>query len=192
MSRIVVIAGPSGSGKNTVISRILPRIPNATRTVTATTRMPRAGEVQGQDYYFMPIEDFDRESAQGNIVGKRFVPLFGGVHYGIYVPDLEQRLQSAEVVFAPVDLTGMQWLKSHFPTTSIFIMPESIDEFRGRLRTRNPEWTDAEYQIRLKIMDDELRVHAPQYDYRVVNAGGMLEGTVEQVVEILRKEGYSL
>ncbi len=167
-------------------------LPRSSRIVTATTRTPRAGEVHGRDYYFMTLDEFDREFSLGHIKGKRFVPLFGGIHYGIYVPDLEERLQQSDVVFAPVDITGLQWLKSHYETTSIFIMPESVDEFRGRLRTRNPEWSEQEYAIRLKIMDEEMRVHAPQYDYRVTNADGMLQSTVEQIVEILQKEGYSL
>lgn len=140
----------------------------------------------------MSLDEFDREDAAGHIEGKRFVPLFGGIHYGIYLPDVQKKLESASIVFAPVDLSGLQWFKAHYPTLSIFIMPESVDEFRGRLRTRNPEWSESEYQIRLKIMDEELRLHAPQYDYRVTNADGMLQATVDQVVEILQKEGYPL
>lgn len=192
MSRIVVIAGPSGSGKNTVIDRLIPMFLGSSRTVTATTRSPRPGEVHGRDYYFMSLDEFDRESSVGHMQGKRFVPLFGGIHYGIFLPDLEEKMSQSDIVFASVDVVGMQWLKSHYETMSIFIMPESVDEFKGRLRTRNPEWSEQEYTVRLKIMDEELRIHAPQFDYRVINADGMLQDTVQQVVEILQKEGYSL
>ena len=71
-------------------------------------------------------------------------------------------------------------------------MPESPEQFRVRLRARNPEWSAREFEARMKIADEEVQAHAPQYDYRVVNADGKLEDTVRDVVEIMRKEGYNL
>lgn len=192
MKKVAVIAGPSGSGKNAVIRTLLEQHPKCARLVTATTRVQRAGETDGEDYYFFPIERFDAETATGTIVGTRFVPLFGGAHYGIYVPDLKKKMEVASTVFAAVDITGAEWLKNNHKATTIFIMPESLEDFRARLRARNPEWSDREFEMRMKITEDEVRMHAPQYDYRVVNADGLLNATVERVVEILKKEGYSL
>ncbi|OGG63017.1 hypothetical protein A2766_00520 [Candidatus Kaiserbacteria bacterium RIFCSPHIGHO2_01_FULL_58_22] len=60
------------------------------------------------------------------------------------------------------------------------------------MRARNPEWSQKEFDARMKITENELRVHAPQYDHRVVNADGALRETAERVIEILRKEGYTL
>jgi guanylate kinase len=189
--KVVVIAGPSGSGKNAIITEILRRYPHCQRLVTVTTRQMRPGEVDGVDYHFFSQERFDEEMVQGNIPEHRFVPALN-TYYGIYIPDLERRSKGGHIVFAQVDIEGARLLKERYGATSIFIMPESLEQFRGRLRARNPEWTPKEFEARMKITEEELRVHAPQYDYRVVNADGALQETVDRVIEIMRKEGYTL
>ena len=189
--RVIVIAGPSGSGKNTIISRLLKLIPDSTRLVTATTRERRPGEEDRDDYYFFDTERFDDEVGLGHIAGQRFVALQGGVHYGIYLPDLQKRLQHYHTIFAPVDLTGAEFLKEKYHALTIFIVPEAFSEYRLRIRSRSPEMSEKEFNMRMKIADQEMRVHAPKYDYRVVNAGGTLERTVQEVMEIIRKEGYT-
>lgn len=189
--QVVVIAGPSGSGKNAIIDRIIARYPTCERLVTATTRPPRPGETDGVDYHFFDQARFDRELAEGNIPEHRFVPGLN-TSYGIYVPELEKRLAAGRIVFAQVDIEGARLLKERYGATTIFILPESIEQFHGRLRARNPEWSEREFEERMKITDEELRVHAPQYDYRIVNADGALEESVAKVVEILLAEGYTL
>ena len=189
--QVVVLAGPSGSGKNAIISQILKRYPNCVRLVTATTRMMRPGEAEGVDYYFMTQDKFDSELAVGNIPEHRFVPELG-TYYGTYLPDLEKRVKDGKIVFAQVDIEGAKLLKEKYNATTIFIMPESLEQFRGRLRARNPEWTQREFEARMKITEEEVRVHSPQYDYRVVNADGKLQETALEIVDIMRKEGYNL
>jgi len=189
--QVIVIAGPSGSGKNAIISRILERYHNGVRLVTATTRVMRPGEVDGVDYHFFTQERFDQELSAGHIPEHRFVPALG-TYYGIYTPDLDKHIKAGKIVYAQVDIEGARLLKERYGATTIFIMPESIEQFRGRLRSRNPEWSQKELDARMKITENELRVHAPEYDYRVVNADGKLSDTVEDVIEIMRKEGYTL
>ncbi len=189
--QIVVIAGPSGSGKNAVISRIMERYPKSVRLVTATTRAMRPGERSGVDYLFFSPERFDEEMNRGTIPEHRFVPALG-TYYGIYTPELDRHIKAGHIVFAQVDIEGARLLKERYGATTIFIMPESIEQFRGRLRARNPEWTQKEFDARMKITENELRVHAPQYEYRVVNADGALSETVEEVIGILKREGYNL
>lgn len=191
MKQVVVLAGPSGSGKNAIIGRLMKGHINSARLVTATTRLARPGEEDGVDYHFFTQERFDEELAAGNIPEHRFVPALN-TYYGIYLPDLEKRIAEGKVVFAQVDIEGARLLKERYNATTIFIMPESLEQFRGRLRVRNPEWSKKEFEARMKITDEEVRVHAPQYDYRVINADGKLDDTVRDVVEILRKEGYNL
>jgi guanylate kinase len=189
--QVVVIAGPSGAGKNAIVSEILKRYPNCERLVTTTTRLMRPGEVDGIDYHFFTMERFDEEMSKGNIPEHRYVPALN-TYYGIYVPDLERRIKDGHIVFAQVDIEGARLLKERYHATTIFIMPESVEQFRGRLRVRNPEWSQKEFDERMKITEEELRVHAPQYDYRVINADGSLLESVDRVIEILRKEGYTL
>lgn len=190
--KVIVIAGPSGSGKTTVINRLVERAHSATRLTTATTRLPRPGEVDGDDYFFFSMEKFDAELGDGNIAGQRFVPLYGGVHYGIYLPELKKKLEKFDTVFAPVDITGAEYLKSAYGALTIFIMPESFAEYRTRIHARSPEMSPREFDMRMKISDQEIHAHSPRYDYRVVNAGGLLTETVDGIVEIMKKEGYSL
>lgn len=189
--QVVVVAGPSGSGKNAILREIASRHPKCARLVTATTRLMRPGEEEGVDYYFFTMDKFDAEMAEGNIVEHRYVPHLD-THYGIYKPDLDRKLAEEKIVFATVDIIGARYLKQNYNATTIFIMPESLEQFRGRLRARNPEWDQKEFDERMKITEDEIRMHSPEYDYRVINADGALPETVSQVVEILHKEGYNL
>lgn len=189
--QVVVIAGPSGSGKNAIIGEIMKHCTNCTRLVTATTRAKRPNEVDGVDYHFLSQEKFDQELSAGNIPEHRFVPALG-TYYGTYIPDLEKKMAEGKIVFAQVDIEGARYLKKRYNAVTIFIMPESVEQFKMRLRARSPEWSDKEFAERMQITERELRVHAPQYDYRVVNADGMLKETAEHIIEILRKEGYNL
>jgi guanylate kinase len=189
--QVVVIAGPSGSGKNAIIGEIVRRHPNCVRLVTATTRAMRPGEEEGVDYYFMSPEQFDTELNAGTIPEHRFVPELG-TYYGTYLPDLEKKIQLGNIVLAQVDIVGAKLLKEKYGATTIFIMPESLEQFRGRLHVRNPEWSQKEFEARMKITEEEMRVHAPQYDYRIVNADGKLTETADEIVAILQKEDYAL
>lgn len=189
--QVVVIAGPSGSGKNAIIGEILRKYANCSRLVTATTRAKRPNETDGVDYHFFSEERFDKELAAGNIPEHRFVPGLG-TYYGTYIPDLDKQVAEGKIVFAQVDIEGARYLKQKYNAVTIFIMPESVGQFKMRLRARSPEWSKKELEERMNITEEELRVHAPQYDYRVVNADGMLPQTAEEIVAILKKEGYNL
>ncbi len=189
--QVVVIAGPSGSGKDSVVRGIIASHSNCTLLVTATTRLMRPGEEEGVNYYYYSVERFDQEMAAGNILEHRYVPHLD-THYGIYKPDLDKRLKEGKTVFAVVDVIGARFLKQNYNATTIFIMPESIEQFRGRLKARNPEWSEKEFETRMRISEEEIKMHSPEYDYRVINADGSLPETIQKVVEILQKEGYSL
>ncbi len=189
--QVVVIAGPSGSGKNAVINEILKTHPSCVRLVTATTRPMRVGEEDGVDYHFFSQEKFDEELAAGNIPEHRFVPQLN-TYYGIYLPDLEQRIAEGKIIFAQVDIEGAKLLKERYGATTIFIMPESLEQFRGRLRARNPEWSAREFETRTQITEKEMNIDAPFYDYRIINADGKLQETASDVMDIMRKEGYNL
>lgn len=192
MKQVVVISGPSGSGKNALIKKISEKHPNITTLVTATTRTPRPGESDGRDYFFYTQERFDDELMKGEIKGERFVMLYGGIHYGIYLPELRRRLASPNVIFALVDITGARYLKETYQATTIFLMPESVESVKRHIHARSPDLPQVEVDMRLKITTQEMRMHAPQYDYTVPSIDGALEQTAQRVLEILHKEGYHL
>ncbi|MBI5004121.1 hypothetical protein HZC00_03435 [Candidatus Kaiserbacteria bacterium] len=188
--QVVVIAGPSGSGKNAVIDGIIKQCPRCERLVTATTRKPREGEINGVDYHFLPRDEFDRALASGDILEHRYVSALN-THYGVYRPDLESRLMLGEVVLAHLDIIGARYLKEHYNATTIFILPDSFEVLETRVRGRNKGMTDGEVRERMEIAHKEITEHAPEYDYRVVNENGKLKETVLKVLEILHKEGYT-
>ncbi len=191
MKQIVVIAGPSGTGKNAIIDELIRRYPKCTRLVTATTRAPRPGEQEDVDYYFFSEEKFFGELKAGNILEHREIKSLG-THYGVYKPDLEARLTRGEVVLAHLDIIGVKYLHEHYDATSIFIMPENEGMLRSRIKRSRPEMTEKELDDRMLIAKHEMADDAPQCDYRVVNAEGKLMQTVDDIVEILKKEGYTL
>ncbi len=188
---VVVIAGPSGSGKNAVIDSLLKSSKKCTLLVNATTRAPREGEQEGVDYYFLKEEDFKKGIADGTILEHRFVPSLG-TYYGTYKPDLEMRIKRGDIVLAHKDIIGARYLKEHYDAVTIFLLPESVESLKRRIRARNPKMSDAELDERMKMVKREVEEEAPQYDYRIVNADGKLTETVGEVVAILKKEGYNL
>jgi guanylate kinase len=188
-NRVVVIAGPAGSGKDTVVRELLKKIPNSTLMVTATTRAPRPGEVEGVNYHYMTNETFKEEMAAGNIL-EHYYREATDTYYGTYKPDIDARLARGELVFCVIQIVGARYMKEHYGALTIFIEPKSIEEFERRIRARAP-MSDIEWQERKEFTERELSVEAPWYDCRVVNADGELDAAVGGVMEILMKEEYT-
>ena|SRR3989338_4075704 len=189
--QVVDIAGPSGSGKNAVIDALVARYQKCTRLVTATTRAPRAGETDGVDYYFFSEEEFLRELGVGNVLEHRDVRTLG-THYGVYKPDLEKRLLKGDVILAQLDIVGARYLKKHYDAVTIFLQPKTIEVLKARILARKKGMPEAELKERMKIAEREMKADAKEFDYEVVNEEGKLDETVDEVVAILKKEGYTL
>jgi guanylate kinase len=189
MKQVVVIAGPAGSGKDSIVQGVLKRCPNTTLMVTATTRAPRPGEENGISYHFLTNDEFKKEMEAGNIL-EYYHREETDTYYGTYKPDIDARIKSGKVVFAVIQIVGAKYLKEHYDATTIFIMPPSIDVLERRVRGRAP-MTDLEWQERLAHTQREVTEDAPFYDYRITNDDGKLDQAIDEVIEILRKEGYT-
>ena len=190
--QVVVIAGPTGSGESTITNEIVNRYPaRVRRLVTATTRRPREGEKHGVDYYFFTKEEFQHERDIGNILESTYVPS-RDAYYGTYAPDLEEKLAAGYVIVMNPDLIGARYYKEHYQATTIFIVPGNPGNLEARLRIRNPDMSDSEIVLRKEDALREVREEQPFYDYSVVNADNKLEEAVREVIEILKKEGYTL
>lgn len=187
---VVVIAGPAGSGKDSVINGIVARCANTTRMVTATTRTARPGEVDGVNYHFMDTERFQTEMTAGNIL-EHYVRPETGHMYGTYKPDIEQRIASGKVVLCQLQIVGAKYFKDHYGATTFFIMPPHSEAFEKRIRERAP-MSDTEWAERQAFTKHEIAEEAPWYDYQVQNEDGKLDEAVQSVIDILRTEGYTL
>jgi guanylate kinase len=188
--QVVVIAGPAGSGKDSIIREIMQRYQNADYLVKATSRAMRPGEKDGEVYHYMTNDEFKAEMEKGNIP-EYYYREKTDTYYGTYKPDLDAKIAAGKIVFAQIQIVGAKYLKENYDATTFFIMPPSIDAFEKRIRARAP-MSDTEWQERKEFTERELREEAPWYDYQIVNEDGKLSEAVDQVVEILKKEGYNL
>lgn len=189
--QVVVIAGPTGSGKDSIIQGILSRFSNCSRLVTATTRAKRPGEKDSVSYHFLKKEKFLEEMKNGNILEYNYRKNLD-TYYGTYKPALEEQLASGNIIFAQVQIIGARYLREHYGATLIFVAPSSFETLAARIRERDKTLTDKELQERLDIAQQEVEEDAKEYDYTIMNEQGKLDETVENTVEILKKEGYSL
>jgi guanylate kinase len=158
--------------------------------VTATTRAMRPNEKNEVNYHFLSNDQFKKELEAGNIP-EHYHRVETDTYYGTYKPDLETRLESGKVVLAVVQIVAAKYLKEHYNATTIFIMPPSLDAFEKRVRGRAP-MSDIEWKERAKFTANEVAQESPWYDYRISNEDGKLRRTVDEVVAILKKEGYTL
>jgi guanylate kinase len=181
---LVIISAPSAGGKDAVIDQLVQKLDDAVVYVTATSRKPRPGEVDGVRYYFYSPEKFRKEIEAGNFFEWSIVH---GEFKGVRGDILGDALRSHKIVIVKPDPQGMRIIRSQLPEVlTIFIMPPSIDALERRLEHRGTE-TPEQRAVRLRNAVIEMAA-APEYDYVVVNEDGKLEQTVDEIAKIIRKE----
>jgi len=186
LGKLVVISGPSGVGKSTVVREVLERFPERLRlSVSATTRPPRSAERDGVDYYFLSDAEFARRMADGEFL--ECVEVFGRGHwYGTLWSEVRGSLSRGIWVILEIDVDGAREVLRQYPeAVTIFIRPDSLEELERRLRSRGTEKEDA-IQRRLAVARHELSL-ADQYEHQVVNV--TVEQTVDDICEFLRRRG---
>ncbi len=181
---LAVISGPSGSGKGTITS-ILAKDPHISLSVSATTRSPRAGEVNGIHYWFLSREEFQAQIKSGDMLEHNE---YCGNFYGTPKQGLETLLQSGQDVILEIDVNGARQVKRRLDVVTIFILPPSVQELKSRLFGRGTEKPEV-VKRRLLEAIGEMQA-AEDYDYVVVNDS--LEEAVEDVRAILRAERHRL
>lgn len=186
--QLVIISGPSGVGKSTIVRELVRRFPSRLRlSVSATTRPPRPGETDGREYYFLSEQAFARRRDSGDFL--ECFEVFGRGHwYGTLLSEVQPSLDAGQWVILEVDVKGAEAALRKFPQAiSIFITPDSDAELERRLRLRGTE-TESAIQRRLEVARGEM-IHAKDYDYRVVNY--KVEEAVAEISEILQQRGLS-
>jgi guanylate kinase len=181
---LIVISGPSGVGKDSVIQRMKERGFPFHFVVTATDRSPRPGELHARDYYFYSTDEFEQMIAEGELIEHAWVY---GQHKGIPKAHVREALDSGQDVVMRVDVQGAQTVKNLIPAAiTVFLLCESEEELVDRLRERRTESAEA-LQQRLAIAYDEM-ARIPDFDYVVVNQRSCLDTTVDDVMAIIRAE----
>jgi guanylate kinase len=180
MARVFVITGPSGVGKGTLIRLLRERVPELALSVSATTRDPRPGETQGEDYWFLSEEEFDRRVAAGEFVEWAE---YSGRRYGTLRAELDRHTSGGRPVVLEIEVQGARQVREALPgAVQIFIEPPSREALRDRLIGRGTD--DAEQvERRLRVAEEELGA-AGEFGHRVVN--DRLEDAVEELGRIVR------
>ncbi|MBN1136751.1 MAG: guanylate kinase [Anaerolineae bacterium] len=181
---LVIISGPSGVGKDSVVQRMKERGYPFHFVITATDRPPRPDEVDGRDYYFYTTAEFERMIAQGELLEHARVY---GQHKGIPKAHVRQALASRQDVVMRVDIQGADTVKGLIPqAVTIFLTCESEQELIARLYERRTE-SEAALQSRLEAAHREM-ARLPYFDYAVVNRRNALDEAVDDIVAIMRAE----
>jgi guanylate kinase len=179
--RVIVISGPSGAGKTTLLKELLSRCDRLIPSVSATTRNPRPGEVDGRDYHFLTREEFERRREAGEFL--ECAEVFGGGDwYGTLKSEVATRLTAGKWVVLEIDVEGTRAIVEQYPdAVTIFVRPDSLDELERRLRSRGTE-TESAIERRLATARREL-TFADMYRYQVTNQ--TVARAVDEILQIL-------
>lgn len=178
---LVVLAGPAGVGKGTIVRRILATEPDFILSVSATTRAPRPGEQDGVDYHFVSREHFEELIASNQLLEHALV--HGSNYYGTPLNELTRAEAEDKHLLLEIDLQGARQVKQRIPDAlTIFINPPSWEELESRLRGRATE-TEQQIQTRLATARTEI-ASAGEFDHQVVNQD--LDLAVSEVVSLVR------
>ncbi|WP_112322744.1 guanylate kinase [Oceanibium sediminis] len=181
---LIILSSPSGAGKSTLSRRLRAEDPTIAFSVSATTRPPRPGEVDGKDYHFMDVERFRAMVADGQML--EHAEVFGNL-YGSPRGPVEAAIDSGSDVLFDVDWQGGQQIKESplgQQVVSIFLLPPSMAELEARLRARGQD-SDAVIADRMRKSQSEIS-HWAEYDYVLINAD--LDKCEAQITAILEGE----
>ncbi len=179
LNPLIVFTGPSGVGKGTVLRQLLARHPELNLSISATTRSPRSGEVDGQHYYFLTRSQFEEMVTQGQFLEWAE---FAGNLYGTPRQPVLDKIALGERVILEIELEGARQVRSSAPDAfQIFIQPPSIEELEARIRRRGQDSEDA---IARRLARAQVEIAAAdEFDVQVTN--GDLETAVQELETII-------
>jgi guanylate kinase len=183
--KLIVISGPSGSGKTTIVRRLMELEGECLElSISATTRPPRAGEVDGVSYHFLSPDDFTGRRDRGDFL--ECAEVYPGLWYGTLRSAVSPSLAAGKSVLLEIDVQGMRSVVASCPgVVTLFILPPSWEALEQRLRGRHTE-TEAAVQRRLEVARREIAA-ASEYQHRIVNHD--VEQSVREIQNLLHAAG---
>lgn len=183
--KIFVFSAPSGAGKTTILNRLKAIVPNLVYSISATTRKPRPGEINGKHYFFKSVEEFKKmidrqEFAEWAVVHENY--------YGTPRSFIDQTVEQGSHIIMDIDVFGKKQFDKLYPeAVGILIVPPSMDELEKRLRGRNSE-TDESIRVRLENATTEIDFASTQgkYEFTVINDD--LNQAIAEVIKIVNSE----
>jgi guanylate kinase len=179
---LLVLVGPAGVGKGTLVQEILGKNSDFMLSVSATTRAPRPGEQDGIHYHFIDQSDFEKMIETGQLL--EWAQVHGTHYYGTPVAELEKAELLGRHLVLEIDLQGARQIRGRVTNTvSVFVLPPSIEELEARLRGRATE-TEEQIQTRLETAKVELAA-ASEFDFQIINDD--LGKAAKEIVDLVRR-----
>lgn len=183
-SKVFVITGPSGVGKGTLIKQLRVRIPELELSISATTRKPREGEVDGDHYHFLSVLEFERKVAADEFLEHA---AYSGNHYGTLRSEVENRIENGHPVVLEIEIQGAEQVRETMPeAVQLFIVPPepALETLLSRLSDRGTDSADA-IRARMEVAERELEARH-EFHHQVVNDD--LERAVDELEAIVRRK----
>lgn len=181
---LIVLSGPSGVGKDAVLSRMKACGYPLKYVTTMTTRLRRPNETDGKDYHFASTQKFQEMLKNNELL--EWAEVYGN-WYGIPKSEVEKPLETGEDVIVKIDIQGAATIRNMLPqAVFIFLAPTSMDDLRTRLKQRHTE-SPSDFALRLKVAGDEMK-QLSLFDYVVINRWDKLDQAVADITGIIRAE----
>lgn len=163
--RLFMVTAPSGAGKSSLVNALLAQDNSIQLSISHTTRAPRPGEVNGREYHFISVNEFEERKERGEFLESALVH---GNYYGTSRIWIEQQMAAGKDVLLEIDWQGARQVREKFEgTVGIFILPPSIDALEARLHKRG---TDSEATITRRLMGAGAEIaHAPEFEFVIIN-----------------------
>lgn len=182
---LVIFSGPSGVGKDTVLQEVLKKSSDISLSVSLTTRPMRGAEVNGEDYYFVTREYFERKLSENGFLE---YAEYGGNLYGTPKAPVDEMLSAGKNVILEIEVQGAEKIRKLYPDSiGIFVLPPSMSSLERRLRGRGTDDEEG-IQRRLNIAGEEIR-RSVEYDYVVINDS--IDEAADDIISIIKAESFS-